>query len=340
MYPATPQYLLQHSNDKQVDYMNFKESVRSKAPSKDLDLTPLPLLGPLDRASGTPYAINLSLPQLKRLQQNNSTNPTLNKRGLPLINTSQPHITPHLSQGTESKSRETLVHSAPSPNSSFSVVRREGREIDFDKRRLNPTESKAPRLIPNIYSSSVTDSAISPISASTIHAFKDEKALSPETRNRSESQASRSLSTNLELEKGGITIINQMIALTRLVAHNMSASGFQGETKTFDFSDAPSLELSDQKDETDDDDDDDDVFFKPLAGASKASLKADFSSERQSLVSNASVNDSLNESDSMTMRPSVDEVYGNLERYFPNTILRQAYHRCLPRIAQCEQHGS
>ncbi|QBM85807.1 mitogen-activated protein kinase kinase kinase [Metschnikowia aff. pulcherrima] len=349
MYPATPQYLLQHSNDKQVDYMNFKESVRNKAPSKDPDLPPLPLLGPLDKAAGTPYAINLSLPQLKRLQQNNSANPTLNKRGLPLINTSQPHITPHLSQGTESKSRETLVHSATSPNSSFSVVRREGREIDFDKRRLNPTESKAPRLIPNIYSSSVTDSAISPISASTIHAFKDEKASSPETRNRSESQASRSLSTNLELEKGGSFVARRKApppptasnslkvkrstntisssnyhqsndSFDSFGSSNLSASGFQGETKTFDFSDAPSLELSDHKDETDDDDDDD-VFFKPLAGASKASLKADISSERQSLVSNASVNDSLNESDSMTMRPSVDEVYGNLERYFPNTIL-------------------
>lgn len=56
---------------------------------------------------------------------------------------------------------------------SFKVLRKEGREIDFDKRRNSPYEAKPPKLIPNIYSSSVSNSLRSPVSATTVQTFRD-----------------------------------------------------------------------------------------------------------------------------------------------------------------------
>lgn len=357
MYPETPQYLLQHSNDKAMDYMNFKDMTNKAArkPSRDFDLPALPLFGSLERVPSGAYPINLSMPQLKRLQQANAAIPNLNKRGLPLINTSHSVIS------SEQDSRDPLNKLTPSP-SSFTIVRREGREIDFDKRRLNPTENKAPRLIPNIYSSSVTDAAISPITASTIHALKEEKASSPVTSNsRSGTRSTRALSSALDLEKGASfvarrkappppTASNSLKVTNKKSIGNLSvlsgsnrsdfyhlsndsidsfrSSQAGGSTlnvgaKTFDFSDAPSLELPTHIGGITDDADDDDVFFKPLqASGPKMPEKAAPVSNKNSLsAANMAINDLVSEQDKMEMRPSVDEVYDNLERYFPNTIL-------------------
>ncbi|OBA23735.1 Pkinase-domain-containing protein [Metschnikowia bicuspidata var. bicuspidata NRRL YB-4993] len=359
-YPATPQYLLQHSTDKAVDYMNFKDASKPRVSSKDYDLPSLPLVGSLERVPSGSFPINLSLPQLRRLQQNNAVNAKLNKRGLAL-NTLQPPISAGSAPEFDLLStRDSLTESTPSSGSSFTIVRKKGREIDFDKRRLNSNESKAPRLIPNIYSSSVTDAAISPISASTIHALEDEKTSSSTGRLRSDTQASRNFSSGLELEKGasfvarrkapppptasnslkvkerrGTKSFSVLSGSSRSEYYHLSnesidsfrsshvgVSSLHGTTKQFDFSDAPSLDLPQHGGgfgDDSDDDDDNDVFFKPLKP--KNPILTNENTNHKHLPPKLGSNDLVPDIDTIAMRPSVDEVYDNLEKYFPNTIL-------------------
>ena len=82
---------------------------------------------------------------------------------------------PHLQIDTSGVNN--ISKSPSSAGSSFRVLRKEGHEIDFDKRRKSPYEAKAPKIIANIYSSSMSDLKKSPISASTILALKDDHGL-------------------------------------------------------------------------------------------------------------------------------------------------------------------
>lgn len=64
--------------------------------------------------------------------------------------------------------------SPESTGSSFKVIRKGANEINFDERRKSPFEKKAPKLIANIYESSLSDFKSSPISATTVMTLRDD----------------------------------------------------------------------------------------------------------------------------------------------------------------------
>lgn len=200
-YPATPQYLLQNSKDSKTDYWNFKEQNQIDKLSK---IQEIPLTGSSANDSNHPsskyapskhFALSIPFPIHRRLSDKL-------KPPLPLINTTE------LSEvkSIPSPSTVRVDTSAQSSNNSFKVLRKEGREIDFDKRRRSPYETKAPKLIPNIYSSSVSNQLKSPVSATTVHTLRDGSlhSISPslKTNVNSLQSKSRSISPNPSVSPG------------------------------------------------------------------------------------------------------------------------------------------
>lgn len=284
LYPATPQYLLQDPRDKSVDYVNFKEKTARENPVN----------APL-RMPNLPFT--LLMPQIRRV----------------------------LAPGN-AKKNET---------SSFLVVRREGREIDFDKRR-QASNAKAPRLIPNIYSSSVKDLAVLPILALTVHSFKDDGSSSTrpalEAHETEKSFVARrkappppGCSLRGRRSNGSLAVLTHSGVLSVLsvlsFTHSHAASS---EVRRFDFSEVSAPPA---------DSDDEDFFSKPLRpqGTTLTSRTGSFSShDSRSTNAEARQQKSLEDDDffmkpmtqrKMNVRPPVEEVYENLEKYFPNTIL-------------------
>lgn len=344
IYPATPQYMLQDSRDKNVDYLNFKDHDQSLTQIKENTAGKAgnqrkPVTQKQEEEVQFPL-MKLSMPPNKRVPPQKRA-----QRVLPLLDTTQLQINLVPSKSPTAK--------AGSP--SFSVLRRAGREIDFDKRRQSSTESKAPRLIPNIYSSSVTDSSISPISASTIHTLRDEKLPSPSTRSINESMLKEEPKSNSLVEKSGSIVAKRKAPRPPSKANSLkvtskpssTASGIlpvpsnrsdeyslsSGSDLSFrsslsrgsmvgharaafkenkiSFNSTPLFTSKNLKDEPDDEDnffvkpmgkpkvndDDDEFFMKPTTKASAAQLNR------------------------MSVRPPIEEVYNNLEKYFPNTNL-------------------
>ncbi|CAK7890802.1 serine/threonine-protein kinase Bck1p/SLK1/SSP31 [[Candida] anglica] len=158
-YPATPQYLLQnnYSSDSKIDYWNFKEVVSERLPK--IQASPNYPTS-IQTAARLPHVpLKLEIPH--NFNKDTEKQPTLS------INTKvEDEIVEEIINNTTTDQRGI-------PTSSFRVLRKEGREIDFDKRRKSPFEAKAPKLIPNIYSSSVGDSLKSPITATTVSTLKD-----------------------------------------------------------------------------------------------------------------------------------------------------------------------
>lgn len=346
VYPATPQYLLQESKDKGVDYLNFKdkELINQIRNARKLDGQPVQKLE-------LQIPITLSLPPNKRLPQEN-------KRSLPPLNTSQ-FLSPHVS------AISPAITVSPS---SFSVLRKEGKEIDFDKRRQSSSESRAPRLIPNIYSSSVTNSSVSPISASTIHTLRDDQIPSPSTRtmnpsllvaqvaSRTSSQSEKSPNIIAKRKAppppskaNSLKVANKpsFASFTSLVTTG-SLSGLRGDDASLSsgselsyrssmsrgskigykpsafkenkivFDDAPQFTQGLTKGDFDDEDS---FFVKPIKSTLSREVDQDDDDEdffmkphRKTLVGSTELNQ-------MSVRPPVEEVYKNLEKYFPNTNL-------------------
>lgn len=347
MYPATPQYMLQDSRENNVDYLNFKDrgsNVEASEPSRR---------HPVGKIPEQFIPINLSMPSRRAPATGLSK-----KTALPPLKTSplshQSPKSPYLTQPTQTHPQH------PDTSSSFSVVRKEGREIDFDKRRKSSNESKAPRLIPNIYSSSMADTAVSPISASTVHTLKDEK-INKELLSTA-STASRATSLGSEFERSANFVakrkappppsksnslsIQNKPSISSFSSSSVKAdeSSFSGESvssiqrslsrvsrlpslqtntssfmeNTINFFDAPQLDLSTFSN-ANSDDDDEDFFIKPttkILGKPEVELNL------------------------MSVRPPVEEVYKNLEKYFPNTNLDKPIIDASAEVSQDVQPAS
>lgn len=347
MYPATPQYLLQDPRDTNVDYLTFKErselgnnvdQKKSAAKAKGhhaafkFDMTPM----------------NLSMPGQRKTPIQKPV-----KQKLPMIDT-RTNSSGHERVPSSEKSSENGI--------SFSVVRRGGNEIDFDKRKSG---TKAPRLIPNIYSSSVTDSAVSPISASTIHTLKDEENVSSALSNLG-SQRSGAPPTNLESERSASFVakrkappppsraassnaypkanISDLFGNADDVAPSSEASRpwilqqkdlFRGPSKQPAFMEAISGKRNVSQHSNNDSDDRDDGFFvkpirpsegKPQTYANNSDSDDDFfmkapTTAKEPPSVKVPEKPTAAAVKSMSVRPTVEEVYNNLEKYFPNTNL-------------------
>lgn len=333
-YPATPQYLLQgnHANDK-VDYLNFKESTNDKLSKIRQSPSQFPFIPPGDNNGNAnnlmvPHKSNLGLLPFKlSLPQHK---PVHEKAKVPNL-----QIDTSTSNASVTKSPET---SNSTDTNSFRVLRKEGREIDFDKRRKSPYENKAPKMIPNIYSSSAADSSKSPLSSTTLNPLKDDlsersdsfvakRAAPPPPLNKklSFTKSGSVKRSNSILRRGSSKsssfLGNSSVSLRRKFAtRNNNEDAFKENDVVFKHIPGVEYESDSENDffvkpikkndkempnqnGSNEEDDDDDFFMKPLR---------DNSTDEQ-VVSDGHGN--------MVVRPPVEELYNNLERYFPNTNL-------------------
>lgn len=182
-YPATPQYLLQYNKDTKTDYWNVKETYVDKmsrireAPSNYPDETKI--------NTQPHFPLRIPFPIHRKA-------PEKVKPPLPMINTTELQDT----KSTPSPSGFAQDGSSIPLSNSFKILRKEGREIDFDKRRKSPYETKAPKLIANIYSSSVSNQLKSPVSATTINTLRDDKITPIQTSHLDPLSAHRSVSVS------------------------------------------------------------------------------------------------------------------------------------------------
>lgn len=342
VYPATPQYLLGTSSDRQVDYWNFKDEEQRLSKISEAQKSEAAM-----RNDGhAPHIpLKLTFPIQKR-EKSSGTTPALK---ISIENSSSSKLVP-LSSVLESK--------LPA---SFRVLRREGHEIDFDKRRLSPYDSKAPKLIRNIYSSSVSDTLKSPVLATTVSTLKDNDNSAIEVEKQNSIVARRAAPPPPLLNKSGFNGHNHLgvrqgslkllpgISDTSMSSNStmLSEWSFSLPRKTtskrvssskllrkppasidvfkeneISFDDAPLLEVSQTNSE-------EEFFVKPMEsdeffikrlpdnksdGAKKGVMLKDESFQ---------FDESWKQVDNVPMdvRPPVEEVYRNLEKYFPNTNL-------------------
>lgn len=184
-YPATPQYLLQNTTpDSKIDYWNFKEKVGQVNQDRLSKINEFPAAVTDAKhenqtssrqftTSSQLFPMRLSFPANKRTSV--AEFPP-SKIPVPPKNSKVPPKLPTLLINTASVVSDPQKSASPVSehhSNSFRVIRKGGTEIDFDQRRKSPYESKPPKLIPNIYSSSVIDSR-SPISATTLMTLNDE----------------------------------------------------------------------------------------------------------------------------------------------------------------------
>lgn len=338
-YPATPQYLLQgNNNNEKVDYINFKENAVDKMSQISETPSQFPFLPPpgskassdSTKSSPSNQPFKLSLPKAKTPKE-------------------KPNIPTLQIDTTASKSTSPAPLSMQDSNS-FRVLRNEGREIDFDKRRKSPYENKTPKLIPNIYSSSATDSTKSPITSTTLgknplkddHAERSDsivaKRAAPKpplnkkssfTISNGSIQRKNSVSTRRSTRSSNVLIQSSLSLRRKFETKNNSEEAFK--ENDIDFTTAPTVQYSSESDDDDffvkpikpelteqqnkpkeDTSDDEDFFIKPLK-------KDEPDSRGQSPVIE-DLNNKYSEGN-MTVRPPVEELYNNLERYFPNTNL-------------------
>ncbi|EGV64523.1 Pkinase-domain-containing protein [Yamadazyma tenuis ATCC 10573] len=356
-YPATPQYMLQGGGpvgDK-VDYLNFKENAVEKL-SLIKEIGQFPFLPPTE-SKKAPSNQNLAppsnynpsqLPQLKLSLPPKQKGP----KQKPKVPTLQ------INTGTSNSATNTISSPSASLNdtNSFRVLRNDGNEIDFEKRRKSPFESKAPKLIPNIYSSSVADSSSSPISQTTLTS----KILKDNHSERSDSIVAKraapppplnqkmSFTTSTGSMKRTTSVLRRgSIRSSSISVHSSTSSRRKFETKSHNedsfkenkivFDTAPRVNYTNESEDEffvkplklekpADISDDDDFFMKPLKSGSK-NMSPDVTEDSNSIndekspIDHGQANSRYGLTGNMVVRPPVEELYNNLERYFPNTNL-------------------
>lgn len=303
-YPATPQYLLQRPQEASgTDYWNCKDVMTPPAPG-----TP--------SAPAKPPYVPLRLPTA-------SVSGSNAKRSTP----EQPNLSINTLQLTLVPTNMSTVPSSTTLANLFRVIRREGREIDFDKRRKLSLEAKAPKLIPNIYTSSLLDTMRSPVLATTLSTIKDALsarsspvatthdqptlAISPQPSSLPP-QTKRTPLTSLIAKRAAPPAPDRQSSVRRLgTSGSRLSSNYSFRERPILFADAPSFERED------DSFGDEDFFAKPL----KPSV-ADEDSKDDNLSHRAEDDFFAKQMPPMNgLRPPPEEVFSNLEKYFPNTDL-------------------
>ncbi|KAI5965011.1 BCK1 [Candida theae] len=350
-YPETPQYLLQTTNVAKVDYLNFKEHANLSKISEN----------PKSLSRGTQTDISI-----QHEQKTNEPEPFSNElsrnfdqlrrksslHNFPLkfpFRTNSKKKTPLLQIDTTgiSSSRNSSISPESAGGSSFKVIRKSGNEINFDERRKSPFERKAPKLIANIYESSLSDYKSSPISATTVMTLRDDpkdSVLKKSVSQRSDLRATATATATAAAAAAASDSIKARRAAppppisvdkrSRILRDRNSAL-FNGHALH-----SPSSSISRDADA----DSDDDFFVKPMSrkgvlGDTRAHDKDEDEDENENEneneeeVASRHSEDTDSESDffakpmrrqrtlQMSVRPPVEDLYDNLEIYFPHTNL-------------------
>lgn len=311
MYPATPQYLLQDARDKGVDYINFKDHEAFSQIKNPKDAR--------SPAALFQHPLKLTIPA--------------NRRG-----TKKPTLNHGAAQQGSRKVEFTHQATTPLAQSDLTEV---SKKLKSDK-------------LPNLPNSSSFKDGLASDDKNSLSTKAIRSAIFKEG-------ASRASSLGLEYERssnfvakrkapppptGSVRSGRTLLGASILPALSRNGSGRRVSSKLsslrrseedpnafteneFSFDDAPSFtartpsRASQRQDQPDEDADNDDFFVKPMA-------------EKQEHTSGETNNDSDSEEDffmkptrniqsaelrEMNVRPPVEEVYNNLEKYFPNTNL-------------------
>lgn len=389
-YPATPQYMLQESKDKNVDYLSVKE--------RKVDVREDPGATESNNAQKVripSQPMKLSMAHIKRTQlQNagvsgigNNRHPNLNEKTSFDMKPDESHAAGKII-GANQKSAEAS-------KGSFNVLRNNEKEIDFDARRSANSQVKTPKMIPNIYSSSLGQNQLSAVSLQSD--LKD----GPENANK---QKPKTLAPALDAREGTGFVARRkapppptrnsslklkkkfsMSSLSHLPASNQSndyslstdsldsfrssqihGSKYQQTPRLepdakFEFLDAPKygFDFNGSKNEADNDDE---FFARPILKQSSIySLGSSIGKPQQPVNTRARDDRSFKPSDvkepilnncagdngdgddvdddddffmkpmknakkleqqkKMNVRPPLEELYDNLEKYFPHSVL-------------------
>ncbi|KAG5419606.1 BCK1 [Candida metapsilosis] len=325
-YPATPQYLLQNVNNHNVDYWNFKEHANLSKISEN----PKPLsrgtqtdISISDTKTDSPRDIKIDAPTepesfTNELSRNFDVLRQKSLHNFPLkfpFRTNSKKKTPLLQIDTSgfASSRNSSV-SPESSGSSFKVIRKGANEINFDERRKSPFEKKAPKLIANIYESSLSDYKSSPISATTVMTLRDDPRDSRLKKNGSQRSDLRtdSIKARRAAPPPPIERRSQIFRHHNLGAPNVHSLQSPASSTASRDSDADS---------------EDDFFVKPMnrkdvfANHSGTNDDADSTKSDADSETDFFVKPMRQKTLQMTVRPPVEELYDNLEKYFPHTNL-------------------
>lgn len=360
-YPATPQYLLQGTQNDKVDYLNFKENTIEKLSQIKESPSQFPFLPPTERdpkAREQKARDPLESSKIPGLNPSSGQLPFKLSLPNPRGGKEKPKL-PNLQIDTTAPKVEKLGSSTANSQgseNSFRVIRKENREIDFDKRRKSPFESKAPKLIPNIYSSSAADS-MSPISSTTLNPLKDDPVnLLSNTGSISSNYSSNikakraapppplnkklSFTRSGSIKRGGSVLRQSSTRSSIMLAQGSISLKKKFETRSnnedaFKENDIVFKPLPNTNQQEYESDSEDDFFVKPLnkSKPTKKTVKETDSSEdddnffmkplKKEDHEPVSATDSIGSPllGNMDVRPPVEELYNNLERYFPNTNL-------------------
>ncbi|RKP32625.1 Pkinase-domain-containing protein [Metschnikowia bicuspidata] len=297
-YPATPpQYMLQETS-RDVDYLSVKER------REERDELP----------HGVP--MKHSMAHIKRAQLQSAGVPGIGVRQSSSAEKAVGDPVPYIPMSGRKKD---AAGAAVEPNRGlFSVVRKDRKEIDFDKRRQMAAGGR-PRMVASVLLlSSSGDNADTeragskPKSAVGLPAaeLKDgeafvarRKAPPPPTRSSSMLLKKRSMGSLVHLPASTNEHSRSSDSLDSARSSQMHSARYQQMPRVepeavFDFDDAPKLDLTCL--------DDEEFFARPLPKA--ATMPGDH----------------------MDVRPPVEELYDNLEKYFPHSVLDKPIIDALP----------
>lgn len=315
IYPATPQYLLQDARDKGIDYINFKDQdllnqVKYPKDSRGGALPnqhPMKLTIPVNRRRVKPKLPLHSNGQLGSLKSVKSQTHMegfndMKRARVP----SDVRLLKHLNASTQTESSNA---------------------VDDDGNLM----VKAIRS--NIFKDGASRASSLGLEFERLSSLIAKRRAPPPPTGASTSRAGKNVlgsSTLPNISRGGSRRVSSKLSQSSKTEEHPNAF----KEKVFEFVDVPSFSssniLSIQNEgsytNTDDEDDNDDFFVKPMSKAKKEDQikkndqecedddEDDFFMKPTKSTRSAELRE-------MNVRPPVEEVYNNLEKYFPNTNL-------------------
>lgn len=325
IYPATPQYLLQDVRDKGVDYINFKEQdswahVREMERNRNIPAVNNPL--------------KLSMPANRRalaaaLQRNMM--PINPQSAVKLPGDPKQDKSPALPMSNEARDIELEKGRQPSRDrgESFSALNARSARSRSGSLISNQRDDKANTSLSSksTRSSKLKEDSTSRVLSSGLDFVARRKAPPPPTRSqKSNGQSLPDLSQQSDetFESGTSDKLSRKRKSSKKTEEDPNAFA----ENHISFDDAPAFSpvtpLESSREVSLESDDEDSFFMKPVKREQKVSLQSnnlESDSDDDGFFMKPIQKKRASQIERMKVRPPVEEVYNNLEKYFPNTNL-------------------
>lgn len=316
MYPATPQYLLQDARDKGIDYINFKDHEAFSQIKNPKDA----------RGPTTPYQhpLKLTIPVNKRHSKKNLLQPNSSQqtgRKVEFTDLAQAHLLAPEVPETSKSGR------SPDAKQQSNFASKDANAPLLEEK--NSLSSKAIRSA--IFREGATKAASRASSLGLEYErsssfIAKRKAPPPPTGSvRSRTLLGASVLPALSRNSSGRRVTSKLASLRKQEEESNAFAEHE-----FSFDDAPSFSPASAKPpqmqvkpalDTSEDSDNDDFFIKPMSQKKSLAETTVDSDDEEDFFMKPTKNSRSAELKEMNVRPPVEEVYNNLEKYFPNTNL-------------------